>query len=172
MREALYLATGFAFLTFVESPVSFRPSKAGRALLSFIQTPAEIFFILLLFAALESMAERIMPSPYPGETVVPLLMLGSYAGARFFKKDNTFFLTLLAFGFFILTPEAGTGLPEKIRRLAVMSLTFAAVRFLLEGLRFRLLFASPPKRLAGMPVLIFAFAVLLMALCAVRGLAE
>ena len=191
MREAFYLASGFAFLAFLENPVSFRALKAesqcfrhargnwkfpssqtGQAFLSFIRPPAEIFFTLLLFVILEGMFEKIMPSPYPGEGMVPLLMLVSYAGARFFKKDNVFFLTLLAFGFFVSNTKTGAGFPEKTRCLAMMSLTFTAIRLVLEGLKFRLLFASPPKRLAGMPVLIFAFTVILMVFSAIKGIAE
>ena len=168
MKEAFYLASGFAFLTLIENPVSFRASKTGQAFLSLFRPPVEIFLALLLFAVLEGLLETIMPAPYAGETAVPLLMLISYAGARFFKKDNAFLLTLLAFGFFVSTPQAGADLSGKIGCLARMSLAFAAVCFALEGLRFRLLFASPPKRLAGMPVLIFAFAVVLMVLSAIR----
>ena len=164
--ETLYLASGFAFLVFFEKPASLRASETEQVFFSLIRQSAEIFFAVLLLVFFEGIFEKGIPSSYPAEGRVPFLVLVSYAASRILKKENSFFLTLLAFGFFVSSPQAGMGFAETVRRLGVMTLMFTAVRFALEGLRFRLLFAAPPKRLAGMPVLIFAFSIFLMALSA------
>lgn len=171
MMEALYLASGFAFLVFFEKPHSFLASQTRQVFFSLIQQSAVIFFTLLLLLILEKGLEKIILSPYPGEEMIPLLMLAAYAATRLLKKESAFFFTLLAFGFLLLTPQAGVDFPEKARQLVMVIAIFTFTRFALEGLRFRLLFASPPKRLAGMPAVIFAFAIFLMLFSALKAIA-
>lgn len=161
--EIFYLASGFAFLAFYEKPVSSRASETKAVFFSLIRQSVEIFTPVFLFAAL---------GRFLGEALILFLVAASYAIARVLKKENAFFLTVLAFGFFVSNPQVPAGFSGQIRRLFLSALLFTLTRFVLEGLGFRLLFAAPPKRLSGIPVLIFAFSIFLMALSAFTGVVE
>ncbi len=171
--EIFYLAPAFAFLAFFEKPAPLGPSQSEQAFLSLIREFAEIFFtVFLLMVFEEFILKKIIVSPYPQEGMVPFLAAASYAVSRIFKKENFFFLTVLAFGFFVSNPRSGGAFLERVWLLLVLSLLFTLCRFALEGLRFRLLFSLAPQRLAGLPVLIFAFSIFLMALSGLKGIGK
>ena len=172
MIEMLYPASAFALLAFYLEPVSLRPAETKKVFLSLLRGSAVLFLTALFMVIAEGLFEKSFSSGYPREAFVPFLMTASTLAARALKKGNAFFLTLLGFGFFVLDLRPPVSFWAPVSRLAMLWLFFTLIRFALEGLRFRLLFSPVPKRLAGIPALIFSLAVFLAAISALKGIGK
>ncbi len=162
MHESFFLTAGLALLMFFDKPAKGRASaRAMTSVPAYLAAALDLFWLVLLLLTFYFFAFGLWAGPGPADEWASLFfMIGAFGitGAR--GKSGVFWGVVAGLTVFIYHEKDVFRWGPAVIRSVVLVSQLVFFRFLIEGLRERLLFSRPARWLAGAPLLLVSAALL------------